>query len=393
MVSSPDLQPLDEVVILDTTQILSGPFATMLLGDLGAEVIKVERLGVGDRARHLNHGSQYFDAVNRNKRSISVDLSRSAGQRLLDTLLAEADVFVENMSKSGAEKLRLTYDRTRGVSEDIIHCSVKGFRTGSIHEAYPSLDIVPQAMSGLMSITGTTDGPPEWPKLQIGDLSTALYAVQAILAALYARELGVIDGEFVEIPMLDATVSLMAARASYTFATDEPFPRGSYPPAAPAGVFECSDGYIAMLVAWDDAWDRLVTALGTPPALDVEAFGTSEQRVANAERLDAVLNDLLATEPVAHWLEVLQDHSVPVAPVYDTKDMWDDDYIGDLRVRMEREGGPDAEVVDNPFHFETLSADVRTPPEGRGESTDAVLDDFGLSSDRIDDLRDDGVIE
>lgn len=218
--------PLEGVRIVDLTQVLSGPFATMLLGDLGAEVIKVEAVGRGDRTRQVTLDPEYFDTVNRNKQSVAVDLKTERGQDVVWRMLEDADVLVENMKPGRMEKFNLDYESVSAENPRLIYCSISGFGPGSPYEDQPSIDLIPQAMSGVMSMTGYEDSPPVWSGLQSGDFSAAMYAVQGILAALLARERGAIEGEWMEVPMLDTTVSWVAPRASYTLGPASRSPAG-----------------------------------------------------------------------------------------------------------------------------------------------------------------------
>lgn len=387
--------PLKDVTIVDITQVLSGPFATMILGDMGAEVIKIERVGRGDRTRHIEPSPKYFDMVNRNKQSVAVNLKSEHGQEVLKDLLEDADVLVENMKPGRMETFNLDYETVSEFNPNIIYCSISGFGTDSPYEEQPSLDLIPQAMAGVMSMTGYEDEPPVWSGLQSGDLSASMYAVQGILGALFAREAGLIEGECMEIPMLDTTVSWVGPRASYTFGTGQPFPRGRYPPGAPGGVFECEDGYIALAALWENMWHDFCAAIGREDFIEMARFETKEKRSEHEEELREEIESVLTERSTDYWVEHLREYSVPVAPINDTRTMWENPHIEqrDLHRRMERENSDDADVVDNPFYFLNMKTDLDLPPQELGESTDSVLKRFDYSEEEIEMLRDRGVIE
>jgi crotonobetainyl-CoA:carnitine CoA-transferase CaiB-like acyl-CoA transferase len=381
-------------MIVDLTQILSGPYATMLLGDMGAKIIKIERVGQGDRTRHIDPSPKYFDTVNRNKQSVAVDLKTEEGQEVVRNLLDDADVLVENMKSGRMEKFNLDYKTVSDSNPELIYCSISGFGSNSPYEDQPALDLIPQAMAGVMSITGYENSPPVWSGLQSGDLSASMFAVQGILGALFAREAGHIEGEWMEIPMLDATASWVGPRASYTFGTGQPFPRGRYPPGAPGGVFECKDGYVALAAIWENMWQRFCAAIDRRDLLEDEAYQTKEDRSENEKQLRAEIESVLTQKPAEHWIETLREYSIPVAPIYDTLSMWEDPHMEqrELHKKMTKDGGEDADVVDNPFYFLNMDTRLDTPPQDLGASSERVLRRYGYSEDEIDELRDRDII-
>jgi crotonobetainyl-CoA:carnitine CoA-transferase CaiB-like acyl-CoA transferase len=389
--------PLSDVTVVDLTQVIAGPFATMLLGDLGAEVTKIEAVGRGDRAREFNPQPEYFDTINRNKRSIALDLKSEEGQEVARSLLAEADVFVESMKPGRVENFGLAYEDVQEINPEIVYCSVSGFGRNSPYEDVPAWDMVVQAMSGVMSITGTPDTPPLWSGLPSGDLAAATYTVQSVLAALYARERGVIEGEWIEVPMLDALVSWLCARAGYTFGTDEPFPRfGTYhPSAAPFGVFAAADGPLVIAASTDSLWAALCEAVDRPDLPTDDRFDSRDKRVENTQALHDELEETLAEATVAEWIDRLHAAGVPAGPINDTKSVWDDEHVKQrgLKVTAEREGRQDAEVVDHPVHFGNLATSLRVPPQQLGESTADVLAEHGYSAEEVARLKEEGVVD
>jgi crotonobetainyl-CoA:carnitine CoA-transferase CaiB-like acyl-CoA transferase len=389
--------PLEDVTVIDLTQVIAGPFATMNLGDLGADVIKIEAVGRGDRSRGIEPQPQYFDAMNRNKQSVAVDLKTDDGRALVKDLAADADVLIESMKPGRPEAFGLAYEDLREVNPRLIYCSISGFGRDSPYEDLPAWDLLIQAMSGIMSVTGVEDGPPLWSGFPSGDVVAAMFAAQSVLAALYARERGIIDSEWIEVPMLDAAVAALTARAGHTFGTGEPFPRLGirHPTIAPFGVFECADEAIVVAAGTDSLWADLCAVLDREDLVADERFATMADRARNVEVLRDSIEAELASATAETWLERLQAREVPAGPIHDTQSVWADEHVRrhELRRTMEREGRPDADVVDHPIHFDALATELADPPESLGASTEAVLAGQGYSESEIASLRESGVIQ
>lgn len=389
--------PLEGVTVVDLTQVLAGPFASMTFGDMGAEVIKIEAVGRGDRSRGLQPAPAYFDVVNRNKRSVALDLKSEKGQKIARRLVSEADVFIESTKAGRAEAYNLGYEDVRELNPEIIYCSVTGFGRNSPYEDVPAWDMLIQAMSGIMSMTGEADGPPVWSGLPSGDLAAAMYATQSVLAALYARERGELDGEWIEVPMFDAAISWLSLRAGHSFGSGEPFPRSGtrHPSIAPFGVFECADGQLVIAAGTDSLWADLCAAIDRPGLADDERFGTVDDRLTNREQMLAELEPKLESYPLETLLERLHGHSVPAGPIHDTVSVWEDEHVQrrQLHRRMERNGREDADVIDHPVHFSNLGTRLEIAPQELGESTDEVLEGCGYSQAEIEQFRDQNVVE
>ncbi len=390
------IRPLDGVTVVELGQVVAGPFATMTLGDLGAEVIKIEPPGRGDLARSVEPAPEYFDTVNRNKRSVALDLKSASGQAVALELLATADAFVENTKPGRIETFGLDLDSVRAVNPEIVYCTITGFGADSPYENVPAFDMIIQAMSGIMGLTGREGEPPLWSGLPSGDLAASMYAIQSVIAALYAREAGRIDGEYVEVPMLDAAVSWLCARAAYTFRHDEPRPRTErHTGMAPFGPFECADGRMVLAAGTDSLWRVLCEVI---ERRDLAADGRFESIPDRLENRPALIDELDATfaeETREHWLERLHARQVPAAPIYDTKEVWEDEHVlrRGLRTAMSRPDGPDATVIASPVRFERLTSDCRDLPPDLGGDTDAVLTELGYDAEAIDRLRSEGSIE
>ncbi len=391
-----DARPLDDVVVVDITQVIAGPFATMNLGDLGADVIKIEAVDRGDRSRSIDPVPEYFDTLNRNKRSIEIDLKSDGGQEIVTELVREADVFVESAKPGRMEAFGLSYDRLSEVNPELIYCSISGFGRNSPYEELPAWDTLVQAMSGIMSITGEEGGPPLWSGLPSGDLITSMYTTQSVLAALYARERGVVDGEWIEVPMFDAAISWLSARAGHTFGFEEPFPRlgTRHPTLAPFGVYSCADENIVIAAGTDSLWRDLCTVLDREELIDDERFATGSLRAENYDELTAEIESVLSDDTADRWIEVLQDAKIPAGPIHDTQSVWEDEHVRkrELRRTIQRAGREDAEVIDHPIHFSALATELSRAPEALGESTDDVLEELGYEGGEIERFREDSVI-
>ena len=388
--------PLDGITVVDLTQVLAGPYATMNLGDLGAEVIKIEAAGRGDRARGFGPVPEYYDTANRNKRSVELDLKSERGRAVALDLLAEADVFVESTKPGRIEDFGLDYESVREVNPRVVYCTITGFGAGSPYEDVPAWDMLVQGMSGIMSVTGTDETPPLWSGLASGDLAAGTYATQSVLAALFARERGEIDTEWIEVPMLDAAVSWLSVRAGHTFGTGEPFPRlgTTHPSIAPFGVFECRDASVVIAAGTPSLWRDLCAALDRADLTDDDRFESMDARVEHREAMREELAETLESRSAEEVVSTLQTNGVPAGPIHDTESVWEDPHVRErgLRRRMGREGRPDAEVIDHPVHFTELLPSLRRAPEALGESTDDVLAEHGYEEGEIEALREAGVI-
>lgn len=388
--------PLAGLTVVDLTQVLAGPFATMTLGDFGAEVIKIEAVGRGDRSRAIDPYPEYYDTVNRNKRSVSVDLKTADGQAVVQRLVQQADVFVESLKPGRADRFGLTYEDVSAGNPGLVYCSISGFGSGSPYAGVAAWDMLVQAMSGIMSMTGERDGPPLWSGFASGDLAAGLYAIQSILAALLARERGEIQGEWIEVPMLDAAISLLTVRAGHTFGTGEPFPRQGtrHPSIAPFGTFQCADGSIVIAAGTDSFFEDFCTVIDRRDLLDDPRFATISDRLEHREELLAAIEPIIEREPTAEWIERLHAQGIPAGPIYDTATVWEDEHVVQrgLQTTIDRENRPDATVIDHPVHFTEVMTSLNGAPEELGESTDSVLTEYGYSPAEIDALRADGII-
>jgi len=384
------MQPLSDVAVLDATQVVSGPFATTMLADLGADVVKVERPDGGDIGRtnapFVGGVSTYFASVNRTKRSVALDLDSDAGREAFLSLAEEADVVVENHPPGRMARFGVGYESVRAANEDVVYCSITGFGQTGPYRHRPALDIVVQAMSGVMSITGPPAGDPYRAGIPVADIASSMYAVQAVLAALFARERGA-GGEYIDVSMLDCTLSWLTVRAGHTFGTGEPYPRmgNELSEYVPYGLVEAADGPMAVVAATDAQWRALCAAIDRPDLATDDRFATVADRRENRAELDAELAAAFAERPAEEWFERLAEAGVPAAPVYDTREVWDDPHVRarGLRAAVDVDG-ESLPSIGYPVRFEGFEPATPRRPPYLGEHTREALGDAGYSPDEID---------
>jgi formyl-CoA transferase len=318
--ATPSKGPLEGLRVLDLTRVLVGPFASMMLGDLGAEVIKVERPGEGDETRHvepLKEGeSHYFLAINRNKLGIAVDMKQPAGREILVELARQSDVFLENFRPGVARRLGLDYESLHQVNPRLVYCSISAFGQSGPYASRSALDIAIQAMSGVMSLTGEPGGPPTRMGLPMADLCGGLYAVIGVLSAIQERQ-RTGRGQFIDFSMLDGMVGMLMYMATRVFMTGEDSPKigtGHYG-IVPYGAFPASDGHLVIANIGEMFWPKICAAIGRPELAQDPRYDSNPKRVARRAEVDALLKVALATRTVAEWDAIFERHDVPHAPI------------------------------------------------------------------------------
>ena len=389
------MTPLDGLTILDFTRVLAGPYCTMQLADLGARVIKIEQPGRGDDTRawgppFVGGESAYFLSINRNKESVALDLKHSRARGILDSLVARADVVVENFRPGTMERLGLGYDTLAATHSRIVYCSISGFGQTGPRRAEAGYDAMMQAEAGLMSITGAADGPPFRLGVAIGDIATGMFAVQGILAALYARERSQ-RGQRVDIAMLDAVTALLTYQASIAFATgDTPRRMGNrHPSIAPYDTFTAADGEFVLSVGNDDQFRRLAGILRRPELGIDPQYATNADRVRHYDALRDTLSRLFSSWARADLLAALTAAGVPCSAVRSVTEALQDPQLSarEMIVPLEHVSAGGIRVLGSPLKLSETPASVRTPPPALGQHTDAVLREIGLSDSDIASLR------
>lgn len=393
------MTPLEDVTVVDASQAISGPMATQILGDMGADIIKVERPDAGDLSRGFTpqYGelSAYFVSLNRNKRSISVDLTTDRGRDILRDLVSDADVFVQNFSPGREAKLGASYEDLRAVQEDLIYCDVSSYGEGSPYSDRKAFDVVMQGQSGLMGITGAEDGEPVRIGTSIGDISAAMTAVYAILAALYHRT-NTGEGEYIEVSLFDTSFSFLLYHVTNYFATGEnPKRMGSkHPNLSPYQAFETADAYIVVGVVSEYQWPGFCEAIGKKELVDDDRFATNADRVENRETLDAILGAVFAERQTDDWVDRLLDHGIPCSPVNTVEDIVNDPHVEarGLVTDVEHPEYGTFRMADNPVVFSGLEKADHTAPPALGEHTVDILTEIGYSAEAIVELEADDVV-
>jgi formyl-CoA transferase len=383
-----DGQPLAGIKVLDLTRVVSGPYATMQLGDLGADVVKVEEPGKGDESRtygppFVGGESTYFLSVNRNKRSCCIDLKSEPGRDLLIRLASTADVLVENFRPGTMDRLGLGFTALSQRNPKLIYCGISGFGLTGPEAERPGYDLIVQGESGVMDITGDADGPPMKVGTSIADLVTGLYAAQAVLAALHQRARTGTGGR-VDVAMLDAMASLLTFNAGMYFATGtSPRRRGNaHPTISPYETFEAADGWINVGVANDKFWKLFCTAIARPDLLEDKRFARAPDRAANRAALKSILQPIFAASDRQHWAELLGATGIPSGAIRTVGEVCEADQLhirGVVRDQMHPNAGTVRYIASAVRFADQAPPDAKRPP-CLGEHTADILRDW-LSSD------------
>jgi CoA:oxalate CoA-transferase len=396
-----DQQPLRGVRVLDLTRVLAGPFCTMNLADLGAEVIKIEMPGRGDDSRSFaptmpSGDSGYFYSVNRGKRSITLDLHTDEGAAVFLALAAKSDVVVENFSPGTMDRFKIGYAQLKAANPKIILCSISGFGQTGPKASAPAYDIVAQALGGTMSITGNPGGEPMRCGVSVGDLSAALYGVIAIVSALRVRDRDGV-GNHVDISMLDCQVAMLEdALARYSVSGKVPGRLGTrHPSITPFQQFRAADDYFVMGVGNEAIWNRFCDAIAMPQLKDDPRFRTNAERTAHHPELESILARTFATQPRDHWLRLLTDASIPCAPIANVEEVTRDAHLAsrNMILRADHNQFDGLIVPGSPLKSAGDTDIPATRAPQLGESTDEVLTRIlGYETSRLSDLRKRGII-
>jgi len=366
--------PLEGLRVLDLSRVLAGPYATMALADLGADVIKVEHPGRGDDTRHwgppfAGGESAYFLAVNRNKRSIGVDLKSDEGLERVKRLAADADVVIENWKRGALEGMGLGYEALRETNPDLVYCSITGFGPGP-DEYRPGYDFLVQARAGIMGITGQPGGEPTKVGVAAADIFCGMMAANAILAALHRRSVTG-KGARVEVPLFESTLSWLANRGQeYLISGEDTGLIGNaHPSIVPYQTFDASDKPIVVAVGNDAQFGRLCEALGLPDLADEERYATNPDRVANREELVAILQERFSERTADDWVRKVRGAGVPCGPVNALSDVFEDEHVlgsGMLR-DVEHPAAGMLRMLASPVLVDGERLPVRRPPPTLGQ--------------------------
>jgi crotonobetainyl-CoA:carnitine CoA-transferase CaiB-like acyl-CoA transferase len=395
--------PLKGLRVLDLTRVLAGPTCTQMLGDLGAEVLKIERPGSGDDTRGFapptmpgTSESAYFVGVNRNKRSVTLDIASSEGQAICRQLLADCDILVENFKVGALAKYGLGYQELHGEFPGLIYCSITGFGQTGPYAARPGYDSLIQAMGGVMSLTGEPDGLPQKVGVPVADLFAGLYGAIGILAALRHRERTGI-GQQVDIGMLDTNVAWLANQGMNFLATGENPTRlgNQHPNIVPYQVFASEDGYIVLSIGNDPTFRRFCENFDLAHLLEDPRFATNAARVNNRQLVTDTLAPVLRRHATAWWVDRLETLQIGCGPINTLKEVFTDPQVvaRGMVVPMAHSSGAPVNVIANPVRLSETPTDYRLPPPALGEHTEEVLQGLlGIDNEAFAALREKGVV-
>jgi len=392
---------LDGLCVVDMTQALAGPYLGMLLGDLGADVIKLERPGTGDQSRGWGPPfaageSAYFLSINRNKRSLTCDYSSGQGLEVLRRLVERADVLLTNERREPYRvRMGIDYKSLSARNPRIVYCSITGFGMSGPYEGRPGYDIIAQGMAGLMPITGEKDEVPMRYPASIADLATALYGLGSVLAALFVRE-RTGRGQYIDLSLLEsqswwgvtqAVAYLLSGRPPSKLGNDHPF-------IVPYGTFKAKDGYLIIACASEALWPRLCAVLGLEEMRDDPRYHINRERVVRRAEVRERLEEKLAERNAAEWAELLERVGVPAGPIYSIPEMLLDAHVRARGFVVEQEHPTvgTLRTLASPLRLDDTPASYRLPPPLLGQHTDEILTELGFSGDDIRELRDAGMV-
>jgi len=389
--------PLAGLKVLDLTEHMAGPFCTMVLADMGAEVVKLERPGRGDSSRAMGDGSErnpYFRYINRNKLGITLDYKQAEGKALFLKLVEGIDVLVENYRPTVMPRAGLGYETLAAINPRLIYAQLSGLGYDGPLASRGGFDLIAQGMGGVMHVTGEPDGPPTSVGLPICDLGTGMWGVQGILAALYERErTGV--GRLVECSLLETAIGFSSwTSAGWLADREEPTRQGSrHRQNAPYQRMATRDGYIMIGAGGQAIWRRCASALGHPEWCEDPRFSTGQDRMQNRAELEAVMESVLTTQPTEHWVELLVEAGVPCGPVYNYEQLFSDPQVRhrEMVVYANDEELGDVPHIRTPIKIGDGIAVRKTAPK-LGQHNDEIYGGLGVTADALQALRDDEVI-
>ncbi len=394
------VRALEGIKILDLSRALAGPYCTMMLADMGAEVIKLEMPGRGDDSRSwgppfVEGESAYFMSVNRNKKSLTLNMKSEKSTEIIHKLIKQSDVLVENFRPGAMERLGLGYEQVKGMNPKIIYASISGFGQDGPYRMLPGFDQVLQGMGGLMSITGEPGGPPIKVGVAVADISGGMFAAYGIMVALYNRE-RTGKGQLVDVSLLDSQVAWLTYRAGAYFASgDVPQPVGSgHPVIVPYQAFKAKDVYINIAVGNDQLWERFCKAVGLVKEMDDPKFVTNAKRVENRGEIVKIIGDLIITRNGEEWLKILNDAGVPCGPIYTIDKIFADPQVlhRQMLKELDHPRAGKVKVTGIPVKLSETPGEVTTAPPVLGQHTHEILAELGYSSQDVEKLTQEKVV-
>ena len=392
---------LEGIRVLDLTRALAGPFCTLMLGDNGADVIKIEIPGSGDDTRKwgppfIGDESAYFLSINRNKRSLTLNLQDPKAQEVFMKLAKDTDVVVENFTPGVMERFGLGYEAVKAVNPNVIYCSISGFGQDGPYKSRPAYDQIMQGVGGLMSITGEPDGEPQKIGIAVTDIGAGMWSAFAITTALHHRE-KTGEGQYIDISMLDAQVAWLTYQAAYFFANDEPPKRmgAAHPTLVPYQAFMCNDGkYINVAVGSERIWERFCQGMKREDLKDHPDYAVNSVRVAHRGAIVSMLQEIFLTRTVAEWVADLQAVNVPCGPINDLADVFADPQVlaRDMYQEMPHPTLGTIKQTGLPIKFSRTPGGLDRHPPLLGEHNQEILSSLGYSDADVQSLKDGSVI-
>jgi len=391
---------LEGIKVLDLSRALAGPYCTMMLADMGAEVIKLEMPGRGDDSRSwgppfVEGESAYFMSINRNKKSITLNMKSDKSTEIIHKLIKQSDVLVENFRPGAMERLGLGYEQVKAMNPRIVYCSISGFGQDGPYRMLPGFDQVLQGMGGLMSITGELGGPPIKVGVAIADISGGMFASNGILVALYNRE-KTGKGQMVDVSLLDSQVAWLTYRAGAYLASGEiPQPMGSgHPVIVPYQAFKAKDVFINIAVGNDQLWERFCKAVVLENVMNDPKFATNAKRVENREEIVKIISDLIVTRDGEEWLKILTDAGIPCGPIYTVDKIFADPQVlhREMVKELDHPKAGKVKVTGIPIKLSDTPGEVETAPPVLGQHTQEVLTELGYSDQDLEKLKQENVI-
>ncbi|MBS61252.1 MAG: formyl-CoA transferase [Anaerolineaceae bacterium] len=393
---------LKNICVVDLTRVLAGPYCTMMLGDLGADVIKIEVPGRGDDTRHwgppFTEGgeSAYYLSANRNKRSLTLNLKSAQGLEILKKLIAKGDVLVDNFKTGTLSRWGLDYETLQEIRPGLIYCTVTGYGYTGPYSSRPGYDLIVQATGGFMSITGPENGDPSRAGVAIADISTGMFASNAILAALYSRE-KTGEGQRIDMSLLDSQVALLSYAATNYFVSGSITNRlgNAHPNIVPYQSFKAQDMHFVLAVGNDKQWEIFCKSINKPEWIDDEKYSTNALRVNNRRQLIDQLNKLFATQNAGYWLEIFDKVGLPSGPINELDKVFENEQIKSREMQIELPHSIDNKVtlLNSPIKIPTSPTKTHKAPPTLGEHTEEILKEkIGLDQDAVAKLRDEGIL-
>ena len=393
-----DEKIFEGVKVLDLTTFVTGGFCSLMLANQGADVVKVERPGVGDDNRHsgppfIDGESPYFWTINYGKKSVELDLKTEAGLEALYDLVEKADVFIQNFRPGTAERIGVDDETIRAHNDEIVYCAISAYGQTGPWSQRPGYDLMIQGMSGIMSVTGEEDGQPVKVGLPMTDLITSMWAAFGISGALYRpQQTG--EGEHIDLGMLAAALPWLTKQAGKVFAGESPSRMGTKDPVlAPYQTFPTADGYINVAALNEKLWSAFCEAIDRPDLEDDDRFATNSDRVDNMNELEAIISETLQERTTDEWMSrIVEDAGVPAGPVFDVEDALYNEQTEarDVMTTLEHPEHGEVPVIEHPLQYENADSGFEAPAPKLGEHNRNVFDEIGYTKDEIEALEEQG---